>query len=411
MSGRRRLLMVAYHFPPLGGGGVQRTLKFAKHLPQEGYEPIVLTTSSRHYHVHDDTLAQDLPPGVRVLRAPELAVGRRAAGRARRAGLPYAPCFAGWPDREAGWIPGAVRTGMRAVRQLRPDLIYSTAPPASAHVVAMVLHRLTGLPWVSDFRDPWAHCVYHDRRPPGFAAADRLAERAVTRHARRVIVTSELTRVEGIAPDDDRRVVIPNGVDPDDVPTGLPGPGGRRFRISFVGSLYRSIDLGPVLAALRRLAERGVIGPAELELRVVGNVGVPELDAGPFEVVRTGYVDHAGAVREMAAAHALVCHMPPEAPQQTPGKIFEYLATGRPVLCVAARDNFAYRLVRDLDAGHCAEPHEQDRIESSIEGMVATWRAGSLRPTGARDEIVARFSRSKLTHDLALELRSATAAR
>ena len=402
--------MLAYHFPPLAGGGVQRSVKFVKYLPEQGWEPTVLTTSARLYHAEDATLEADLPPGLRVVRAPELMLGRRVAGRARRAGVPYAPYLAGWPDREAGWIPGAVRAGVRAVRELQPEAIYSSAPPASTHMAALAIHRLTGIPWVADFRDPWANYAFHNGRPPGFAAADRRAERAVSRNASQLLVSAEFARIEGSEPGDAQRTFIPNGVDPDDIPEDLPGPSGSRFRLSFVGSLYRSIDCAPILAALRRLAERGVIAPGELELRVVGNVGVPELDAGPLDVVRTGYVDHSTAVREMAAAHALVCYVPAAAPQNTPGKIYEYLATGRPVLCVTAAANYAYRLVRELEAGACAEPHEHERIEAAIEDLFLRWKAGTLAPTGARAPVLERFSRAQLTRRLAEVLDSAAAA-
>ena len=405
-----RVLIVAYQFPPLGGGGVQRSVKFVKYLPESGWEPTVLTTAARLYHAEDETLAADLPPGLRVLRAPELMLGRRVAGRARRAGVPYAPYLAGWPDREAGWIPGAVRAGVRAVRELQPHALYSSAPPASTHMAALAIHRLTGVPWVADFRDPWANYAFHNGRPPGFAAADRTAERTVTRHARQVVVSAEFARIEGTEPGDPKRTFIPNGVDPDDVPDDLPGPDGARFRLAFVGSLYRSIDCAPILAALRRLAERGVIHPGELEFRVVGNVGVPDLDAGSLDVVRTGYVNHSRAVREMAAADALVCYVPSAAPQNTPGKIYEYLATGRPVLCVTAAANYAYRLVDELGAGACAEPHEHHRIEAAIEDMFLRWKAGPLAPTGARGPVLARFSRPGLTRRLAAVLDSAAAA-
>jgi glycosyltransferase involved in cell wall biosynthesis len=406
MNVRRTVLIVAYGFPPLGGGGVQRTVKFVKYLPEHGWDPVVLTTGARVYHAEDDTLRGDLPPGLRVVRAPEVLIARRAAAAAARLRIPHAQQLAGWPDREMGWIPGAVRAGLRAVRRDRPDVIYSTSPPASGHLVALALHRYTGLPWVADFRDPWAHTALN-RRTPGLGVANRWAERTVTRRASRVLVSAEFAPITGTLPGEQKRVFIPNGVDADDLVDRAAVPNGR-FTLTFVGSLYRSIDCAPVLAALRRLAERGAVKPDELELRIVGNIGVRELDAGPFAVTRVGYVDHARAVREMADADALLCYVPSAAPQNTPGKIYEYLASNRPVLCVTSPDNFAFRLVGELGAGACAAPEDGRGIEAALEDMVSRWRGGRLAPTAVRAQVLARFSRRHLTGELATVLDEAT---
>jgi glycosyltransferase involved in cell wall biosynthesis len=401
VSSGRRVLLLSYHFPPLGGGGVQRWVKHVKFLPDSGWEPIVLTTRSSAYHARDATLNGDLPEDLTVLRARELQWGHRLRSALVRLGLPAPRVLAGWPDARAGWIPDATRQALAAVRHRRPAVMVSTSPAVSAHVVGLLVARVTGIPWIADFRDEFVHNPWPDPKPSLVGAADRRLEAAICRAARRVLVTADAAQIVGAPVGDPKRITLTNGVDLDDLSGVVATPPDDRLRLSFVGSLYREIDLKPVLAALRRLSVRGAIDPAVCEVRVVGNVGVPDLDAGPVPVVRTGYVDHAGALEEMARAGALVCYVPPQG-NPTPGKIFEYLASGPPVLCVTTPENSAWRLVEDLRAGICADPRDHTGIEAAIATLYEEWRAGRLRnPPAVRDAVLARFSREKLARDLA----------
>jgi glycosyltransferase involved in cell wall biosynthesis len=401
VSLRRRVLLLSYHFPPLGGGGVQRWVKHVKFLPDAGWEPIVLTTRSSVYHARDATLDGDLRPDLTVLRARELRWGHRLRSSLVRLRLPALRVLAGWPDAQAGWIPDATRQALAAVRHRRPAVLVSTSPAVSAHVVGLLVARTTGIPWIADFRDEFVHNPWPDRKSSLVRAADRRLEAAICRAAHRVLVTTDMAQIVGAPLGDRKRITLTNGVDPDDLSSVVAIPSDDRFRLSFVGSLYRAIDLAPVLAALRRLAMRGAIDPAVCEVRVVGNVGVPELHAGPVPVVRTGYVEHAAALEEMAGAGALICYVPPQG-NPTPGKVFEYLASGRPVLCVTTKQNFAWRLVEELGAGVCADPRDDAGIEAAIAALYDDWRAGRLdNPWAVRDAVLARFSREKLARDLA----------
>ena len=352
---RRRVLMLAYFFPPLGGGGVQRTLKHVKYLPDEGFDAIVLTTRVGWSPMRDPTLGEEVRPETVVIRAPELPlqlVKWWLGGALRRARLPSRlTSYVGWPDEMAGWVPGATWHALRAVRRYRPDVLYSTLSPASAHLVALIVSRATGLPWVADFRDAWTRNPQGERLARPFAGLSARLERAVVKRANYLVVVDESVELLEVDPGDPRLVVIRNGVDPDDVPplnTRRPDP---RFRISYVGTLYGARDAAPVFAALRALLDRGVIDETLLELRIVGPAalaGDANLDRLP--VTRKGYVDHAAAIAEMAAADVLLFYAP-TVNRGPSGKIYEYLVSGRPVLCVAGSDNFAFRLVQELGAG------------------------------------------------------------
>jgi glycosyltransferase involved in cell wall biosynthesis len=404
--------MLAYFFPPLGGGGVQRTLKHVKYLPEHGFEPVVLTTRFVWSPIKDLTLADEVPAGTTVIRAPEvpLHVARWGLqGALRRARLSPAPAsYLGWPDEAAGWVPGATWQAMRAIRRQRPHVLYSTSSPVSAHLVALIVSRLTGVPWVADFRDGWTRNPQGEASNGPFGRMSAWLERKVVERARALIVVDDSVELLGVAHDHPRRVVIRNGVDPDDLPASHAPPRNSRFRLSYVGALYGERDAAPVFAALRSLIDRRAVDPGMVEVRLVGHQALgPSINLERIPITRVGYVDHEAALREMTNADALLFYAP-ASNRGSSGKIFEYLAAGRPILCVAGADNFAFQLVDELDAGPCAQPSDQTEIEAAIEGLYRRWMHGDLHvSTGVRAEVLRRFSRPALAEQLAAVLTKA----
>ena len=405
-AARRRVLLIAYYFPPLGGGGVQRTLKHVKYLPDEGFEPIVLTTRLSWSSMRDPTLGADLPAGTKVIRATEIPVQMAKWGLhgvLRRAGLSTdITSYVGWPDEMSGWVPAAIWHAFGAVRRHRPDVLYSTSSPVSAHLVALVVSRVTGIPWVADFRDSWMLNPQVRRLAAPVADLSEHLERAIVRHARYVTIPDESVELLDIGGEDPRLVLIRNGVDPDDLPPTVSEGRNAKFRLAHVGSLYGERDAAPVFAALGRLIDRGAVDPRKVELRIVGSAALDgDANLERLPVIRTGYVDHAEAVSEMAAADALLLYAPPVI-RGPSGKIYEYLVSGRPILCVTRADNFAFRLVHELRAGLCAEPGDQSAIEAAIERLYRRWAGGELRvDPQVRDETLRRFSRAVLARQLA----------
>ena len=409
---RRRVLVLAYFFPPLGGGGVQRTLKFVKYLPDEGFESIVLTTGPSWTPLKDPGLRADVPPGTVVIRAREIPLQLVRWGLQRvLLGLGRSPrvvSVIGWPDEVAGWVPAATWHAMRAIHRHRPDLIYSTSSPVSAHLVALIASRVSGIPWVADFRDGWMRNPQDVRQPRPLARLSTRLEQAIVRRARSVVIVDESVELLGIDPGDPRLVLIRNGVDDDDVPPAQAHKPGARFRISYVGALYGARNAAPVFAALRALIDRGAIDRADLEVRLVGLASLkPDANLDQLPVVRVGYVDHGAAMAEMAGADVLLLYAP-SINRGPSGKIYEYLVSGRPILCVAGRDNFAFRLVDELGAGRCAEPTDQPAIERAIEELYGAWKNGGLAvDPEVKAEALRRYSRRRLTAELATVLRTA----
>lgn len=395
------MLILAYYFPPLGGSGVQRTVKFAKYLPHSGWRSTVLTTTSRAYPANDPGLATELPPSTRVERAFELPGTTLPVMVLTRLGLRAAARLAAFPDDAVGWAPGALVRALRIVRAERPAVLMSTSAPFSSHLVAMAVHERTGIPWVADFRDEWSANPHLLADPQPVRKAARRLEREITARAAGVTFAGGYYDLANSAPS--RTAVIPNGVDEDDfVGFDALTPPTDVFRVTFVGTLYGEQDAAPFFAALDRLVERGSIDPQLVRVRLVGNDWLPP---GALRcavaIERTGYLSHRDAVREMVRGSALL-HYVASANLTSAGKLFEYLASGRPVLCIANPNGYAATIARAAGAGPVASPLEPDAVEGAILELYERWRAKGLPD---QDEVrrwtFERFSRRRLTRDLA----------
>jgi glycosyltransferase involved in cell wall biosynthesis len=409
--------MFAYYFPPLGGSGVQRTLKYVKYLPRHGFEPLVVTGRPRWFsQASDEALLQEIPSCATVVQAPTIPfdyVQGKIDGLLRRLGTSSRVVRGAlWPDPLVGWVPGAVWQARRLIREHHPSILYSTSLPATSHLAALIVHRLTGLPWVADFRDALTYDpepVYTRYHPPVRVYAE--LERRVVHEARYTTVACDSIELYGLGRDDRRRRLIPNGVDLEDLPTDMKvstGPVGR-FRLSYVGTLYGARNAAPVFDAVRALVRRGLIDPDRFEIRVVGNAVTGSVADVPVPVTYTGFVDHRQAVAEMLDSTALIFHAPAHVPGAS-GKIYEYLTSGRPVLCVANPNNAAYRLVEELGAGECADVRDPTSVEGALQRLLTRWEHGPLAPLeNVRDEAIRRFSRAKLAGELADLLRDALA--
>jgi glycosyltransferase involved in cell wall biosynthesis len=240
------------------------------------------------------------------------------------------------------------------------------------------------------------------------ARASEALERLVSRRVDRIVLADDSVTVLGVEDGDARATIIRNGVDADDIAGLEAAEAPAHFRLAHVGSLYGTIDGAPVFKALRALLQRGALDANSFELRFVGDANVTghPLLAG-LPVTQTGYVDHDDALREMFGASALLLHRP-SVTRASSGKLFEYLVSGRPVLCVAAPDNLAYALVDELQAGPCVDPDDTGAIERAITDLVAAWRSGSLTVhSRVREETLRRFSRQALAEQLANVLREA----
>jgi glycosyltransferase involved in cell wall biosynthesis len=376
---RRRVLVLAYFFPPAGGAGVQRTLKFVKYLAQLGWDATVVAPRERAYRLRDNSFLADVPPTTHVRRTAALPVARYLGFGLHKLQLARLSSYAVWPDGGLGWAPFAFLATLRAVRRDRPDVVFSTSAPYGSHLVALLVARLTGLPWVADFRDEWTANPHLADQPRPLARLSERAERAITNAATKVVVAADYFRLSGLPEDDPRRIVIANGVDDDDFPAdSAPGPPADRFVLSHVGTLYALQDPSLALRVIAGLTARGAMEAQSVEVRLVGNVWIPDFTyPSGLRVETTGYIEHSRAVAEMRAATVLLLYVTASSLAPS-GKLFQYLASGRPVLCLAREDNLASRLVREWQAGVTADPHDEAAIEEGVLTLWRRWREDGL---------------------------------
>jgi glycosyltransferase involved in cell wall biosynthesis len=338
----KRLLMIAYHFPPLrGSSGIQRTLRFARHLPEFGWEPIVLTAHPRAYESLGDDLMADVPAGLHVCRAFALDTSRHLALGSRYPGA------LARPDRWISWWLGAVPAGLSLVRRFAPSAIWSTYPIATAHVIGHTLQRRTGLPWIADFRDPMAQEGYPaDART--WASFKRVEEGAAARAARLVFTTpgAERMYVERYAHlPRERFALIENGYDEEafaslDAPDPAPlAPG--KVTILHSGIVYPDErDPSALIDALARLRDTRPDLIPRLSLRFRAAVHDKLLrtlaeQAGVASSIETlPAIGYRPALEEMLRADALLVMQASNCNDQIPAKLYEYFRARRPILAL-----------------------------------------------------------------------------
>jgi glycosyltransferase involved in cell wall biosynthesis len=338
----KRLLMIAYHFPPLrGSSGIQRTLRFARHLPEFGWEPVILTAHPRAYESVGDDLMAEVPADMHVCRAFALDTSRHLAIGPRYPGM------LARPDRWISWWLGAVPAGLALVCRFAPSAIWSTYPIATAHVIGHTLQRRTGLPWIADFRDPMAQEGY-PADPRTWSSFKRVEENVARQAARLVFTTPGAQRMyaERYAQlPRDRFALIENGYDEeafaslDSVDPAPLVPG--KVTILHSGIVYpEERDPTALVAALARLRDTRPDLFARVSVRFRAAVHDKLLRtlaerAGVGACIETlPAIGYRAALDEMMRADALLVMQAANCNDQIPAKVYEYFRAGRPILAL-----------------------------------------------------------------------------
>lgn len=410
MPPHRRVLMITFQYPPsdTSSGGL-RPLKFGKFLPEFGWESSVLTVPASAHESTDPALLKTIPPGVEVHRAYCFDAKAVLAVRGKY------PAFIAVPDRYVSWIPFAVSAARRVIRAEGITAIYSTSPIPTAHLVARAVKRLTGIPWVADFRDPWVETEGSEVYGPFRQAIELWLERGVVRAADRVTVTTpELgayleTRYGSIVGSKLR--VVYNGYDEDDF-EGLTIGGGadETFTLVHTGLLDASYrNPIPLLRAVRSELDRGTL-PAATRVRFLGGgafASSPALKQAIAELRLEATVEIAGrvpyreALAALAGAAALVLLQGGDDTNMLiPAKAFEYLRIGRLILAATPVRSATARLAQQFSGTCVADPADSGDLARSLATLAAAWRQGS-RAFDRNREGLQRFGRRGVTGALA----------
>jgi glycosyltransferase involved in cell wall biosynthesis len=419
---RRRVLIVAYFFPPLAGGGVHRVLSFTRHLPRHGWDCTVICAGRGDYWVTDSSLEARVDPATEVIRveggsglAAWLKLRPGSAGRRSGTtfgGLRALSDWALFPDSYAGW---GHRAGRRALRRLEAgaDVLLTSSPPDSAHLAGLAAKRASSVPWVADFRDPWMGL--HFRTPPTAwhrRRHERL-ERDVLHRSDRVLAASRTHAdqlrarfvAEGLDPA--RVVHLPNGFEPaaeatpTTTPAGAPvttaaeapatprestaSPRGEAFNIAFTGTLSLMPDVEVFLEAVHDLLARLPEARRRLRVRLAGPFDAGYQDRA-VALGLTGIVEFTGPVahaesRALQRGAQLLVHWQPRAfPTMVPGKLYEYFEAGRPIVAALDSATEAAELLRGAGAT-VVPPGDRAQFGAAIERHYRAWREHGPEPS------------------------------
>jgi hypothetical protein len=413
----KRVLMVTFHFPPLAGSsGIQRTLRFVQHLPSLGWEPIVLTAHPRAYETTSEELLGEIPRGIHVERAFALDTARHLSLFKRY------PAFMARPDRWQTWKWGAVAAGMRLIRSLRPEAIWSTYPTATAHRIAAALQRRSGLPWVADFRDPMAQADYPPD-PATWRSYKAIEEETVRRAARCVFVApgaANLYRSRYPKIPAEHMLVIENGFDEESF-AGAEGPGANAPLIPGKLTLLHSGIVYPVerdptklMDALASMRNRGEIDASRLCIRFRAAVHDQLLrrlseERGIGDLVQIEpAVPYRQALREMLSADGLVLMQASNCNEQVPAKFYEYVRARRPILGLTDPGGDTAQAMRAAGATYIAPLDNSEAIEQALRKFLADLASG--RGAIPPDAAVRRASRRSRSEELARLLDEVVAA-
>ncbi|WP_296502328.1 glycosyltransferase [Rhodoferax sp.] len=403
----KRILMIAYHFPPLAGSsGIQRTLRFVQHLPALGWQPLVLSTDPRAYEKTSDDLLAEVPVGTVVRRAFALDTARH---------LQLAGRYLGWmarPDRWISWKFDAVREGLKLIEEFKPNAIWSTYPIATAHVIASALHRKTGIPWIADFRDPMAQHDY----PVDPRTKQRYLdiEADAVRQARYCVFTTPSAarmyqqRYPAAA---GRMVVLENGYDEESFsPAALapheasgPAAGTQPLLMLHSGIVYPlERDPTQLFIALARLRSEGTLGPAELRIRFRASVHddllrqLAQTHGAQDFIELSPAIPYREALAEMMAADVLLVMQASNCNAQIPAKIYEYLRAGKPILALTDPEGDTAGVLRSAGLNDVARLDSVEEIAALLPALVRDWREGkAVLPQTLAVQQASRHGRSQ----------------
>ena len=406
-----RALLIAYHFPPIRvSSGLQRTLANTRYLPEFGWTPIVLSAHPRAYEHLDEGQLRDIPPSTVVDRAFALDTARHLAIRGR-----YSDLMA-LPDRWCTWWLGGVTSGLKLIRRYRPRAIWSTYPIATAHLIGLTLKRLTGLPWIADFRDSMteAHYPRESRRRKAFL----WIEGQVIRHCDRAVFTSPgaqrlyAKRYPDTPPE--RWAIIPNGynesifaeLEAEQARIPAHRGGARPMTLVHSGVIYPSErDPRPLFQALSNLKTAGVVSAATLRilLRATGHDHLfrpmlAEYDIDDLVSLAPG-IGYRDALREMLTTDALLVLQAANCNHQIPAKIYEYFRARRPVLALTDPAGDTAATIRNAGIDAIAPLDDANAIATMLREFVANVAAG--RGPVATESAITRASRRQGAGDLA----------
>lgn len=429
----KRVLIISYYWPPTGGSGVQRWVKFAKYLPSEGWQPVIYTPENPEQLAVDRTLEAEIPQEAEIIKTritePYELYKKflRRSGHSKEAvevnpvnaqNKSFVQKAAMWvrgnffrPDPRCLWIRPSVRFLEKYLKEHPVDLIVSTGPPQSMHLIGMKLARKTGLPWIADFRDPWTRIFYfkHLCMTRATERWHKKMEKKVLDEATAVVAVSPLVQQEFQSMTQTPVELITNGFDECDFSAEryveAAGGEGTDFVITHTGLFAADGNPETLWDVLAEKCRKDIEFHRRLKIKLIGKTDeqiTAAIDkAGLKEnLVDMGYQPHSTAVEEQRKASLLILPLrkEPEYKAVLPGKLFEYLASWRPVLGIGQTDGAMSMILNNTKTGFVLDWEDRASIKRFIDYCWEKHKKGELT---VDDADLSQFTRRNLTRRMA----------
>ncbi|MBO6794891.1 MAG: glycosyltransferase family 4 protein [Balneolaceae bacterium] len=431
---KKKALIITYYWPPASSPGVQRWLKFVKFLDQLGWETYVITPKSGSYPNTDETLLNDVPESTRVIRTSTMEPfrifnvlsGNLKRGKVTSVGmgdLKGSPSLikklasyirANWfiPDARKGWGSFAFKAAKKIILKENIDLVITTGPPHSTHLVGHKLSSKLGVPWVVDFRDPWTNIYYNSFLPrtKSTIEKDRKLETLVATSAD-LITTVSSGLVEEFENRAKKIMLLPNGYDHEDFSDLTPSEKSNKFELAYIGNFKENQNCIALWKALQELIEENKEFGKHLKLSLIGNThsqvltSLEEHALLPYCSIEA-FVQHHTAVRRMIDASGLLFIIPDTGDNKKiiTGKIFEYLASRTPLISLGPIDGDAANILSDCERSPMIDYSDKTQIKARIFSLYTEWANHGSTAT-IENNLHQKFSRKQLSQELNNELR------
>ena len=433
----KKVLVISYYFPPSGGPGVQRVLKFVKYLPEFGWEPVVLTVKDANFPARDESLLKEIPGNIKVYRTDifePYGLYRRLTGREKGTALDVdnipkegkkkiseklaefirATFFI--PDARKGWFKYAYAEGKKIIEKESPDLIFSSSPPYTCALIAMKLKKYSGIRWVSDFRDAWTGYLTSPNRWFIPSTIDKHCEKSTLKAADVLTIVANGIKDDfgSKYPEISRNknfVLIRNGFDGEDFKPfdSALGDTVKKFRIVYTGSMYGKRNPYFFIETLSELVKVGSIDRNKLKIIFAGRCA-----AEIHEFLRTcdiretiefiPYLPHSESVQLLLQADAMLLLIDEDKYSKMilSGKMFEYLGacaiTGKPILAIAP-DGEAADVIRETRAGDVVSYNDKEKLSEVLFKYYDSFLK-NIQTFWGNKEAIKKYERKNLTKQL-----------
>ncbi len=407
----RKVLIIANQFPPLGGSGVQRSVKFVKHLPKYGYKSVVFTRKVGKNSLIDNTLLKDIPKGTKIIRTKAFE-SFEAKGILKIPLKIFSKIII--PDSARLWAETSKKKIIKILKQEDIKLVYTTSAPYSAHLLGLYIKKkLPYIKWVADFRDEWTNNPYTLDNPYNKIRTnvEKKMEKKVLETADFLITNTRVMKENFLkisSKNKDNFFVIPNGYDEEDfLGLDFKKVKSQKFTIVYTGALYGRRKIDNFLNALKNLKQKKLIDEDKIEVKLIGNYNKNKLqqkidnESLTKQVFIKGYLEHDKCVQEQLLADALLLIEGGGAGANAfyTGKIFEYMNTNTPVIAILP-EGVAKELVIETGIGLVADTDNVAEIENVILNYYNAWKDNKLF-FNPNYNIIRNYERKVLTGELA----------